>query len=153
MFQFNAKRSALIGAKGSLPVRADDELTLKLTMLIEGECSDAGPIAAAHRYGFSKQRYFQLRKLYLEQGAAGLIGQKRGPKTNFRRTSEIVRQIIRYRFLDPQSSIDVIAQKLRQLGSVISTRSVERVISDYGLQKKTTHTSTTKRRRPRSDSC
>jgi hypothetical protein len=34
-------------------------------------------------------------------------------------------------------SAEVIAQKLRQTGFVISTRSVERVIEDYGLQKKT----------------
>jgi hypothetical protein len=116
-------------------------------MLIEGECDGLGPLASAHKHGYSKQRYFQLRKLYLDQGAVGLISQKRGPKTNYRRTSEIVRQIIRYRFLDPQSSIEVIAQKLRQLGSVISTRSVERVIADFGLQKKTSHTSTKQRRR------
>ena len=32
---------------------------------------------------------------------------------------------------------DVIAQKLRQTGFPISTRSVERVIGDFGLQKKT----------------
>jgi hypothetical protein len=49
----------------------------------------------------------------------------------------LVRQVIRYRFLDPEASADVIAQKLRQTGFVISTRSVERVIGDYGLQKKT----------------
>jgi hypothetical protein len=31
----------------------------------------------------------------------------------------------------------VIAQKIRQTGLKISTRSVERVIEDFGLQKKT----------------
>ena len=35
------------------------------------------------------------------------------------------------------ASADVIAQKLRQAGFDISTRSVERVIEAYGLQKKT----------------
>ena len=60
----------------------------------------------------------------------------RGPKHNYRRTDELVRQVIRHRFLDPEASADVIAQKLRQTGLPISTRSVERVIADYGLQKK-----------------
>jgi hypothetical protein len=45
--------------------------------------------------------------------------------------------VIRHRFLDPQISPEVIAQKLVQCGYPISTRSVERVISEYGLQKKT----------------
>ena len=41
------------------------------------------------------------------------------------------------RFLDPQASTAVIAQKLRQTGLPISNRSVERVIAEFGLQKKT----------------
>ena len=64
-----------------------------------------------------------------------LQSKKRGPKTNYRRTHEVVRQVIRHRFLDPDASADVIAQKLRQRGLTIGTRSVERVIQDLGLQK------------------
>jgi hypothetical protein len=45
--------------------------------------------------------------------------------------------VIRHRFLDPEASAGVIAQKLRQTGFVISTRSVERAIADFGLQKQT----------------
>ena len=45
--------------------------------------------------------------------------------------------MIRHRFLDPDASAEVIAQKLRQTGFAISTRSVQRVIDEYGLQKKT----------------
>ena len=59
------------------------------------------------------------------------------PRTNYRRTEEMVRQIIRHRFLDPDASAEVIAQKLQQAHHLISIRSVERVISDFGLQKKT----------------
>jgi hypothetical protein len=59
-----------------------------------------------------------------------------GPKSNYRRTDEAVRQIIRHRFLDPLASAEVIAQRLRQTQFPISTRSVERVIADFGLQKK-----------------
>jgi hypothetical protein len=52
------------------------------------------------------------------------------------RTEEVVRQVIRHRFLDPDASADVIAQKLRQTGFGVSTRSVERIIEQFGLQKK-----------------
>ena len=38
---------------------------------------------------------------------------------------------------DPDAWVDVIAQKLRQAGFPISTRSVERVVEKYGLPKKT----------------
>ena len=118
-------------------VRADDELTRKLSMLIEGECEGLGPIRAAQKFGFSKQRYFQLRAAFAEQGALALQSQKRGPKTNYRRTTEVVRQVIRYRFLDPEASAEVIAQKLCQSGWEISIRSVQRVIEEFGIQKET----------------
>lgn len=137
MVQFNVRQHALVGEAGKLVVPADDEVTRKLAMLIEGECEGLGPIAAAEKFGFSKQRYFQLREILLEQGASALLSQKRGPKSNYRRTDELVRQVIRHRFLDPDATVEVIAQKLRQAGFEISTRSVERVIEGFGLQKKT----------------
>ena len=137
MVWFNPENRSLIGPDGSLDVLLDDEITLKLSMLIEGECEGLGPSQAARKYDFSKQRYFQLRTAFNEQGAIALHSQKRGPKNNYRRTHEAVRQIIRHRFLDPDASADVIAQKLRQCGLDISTRSVERVIQEFGLQKKT----------------
>jgi hypothetical protein len=105
-------------------------------MLIEGECEGLGPIKAAEKYGFSKQRYFQIRDAFEQGGAQALANKRRGPKRNYRRTDELVRQVIRHRFLDPEASADVIAQKLRQTSFPISTRSVERVIAEYGLQKK-----------------
>ena len=135
--ELDRRRQALVGQAGSLPVREDDEITRKLAMLIEGECEGLGPLKAAEKFGFSKQRYFQLRKAFGEYGAQSLKSKPRGPKTNYRRTGELVRQVIRLRFLDPDASADVIGQKLRQVGLEISTRSVERVIAEYGLQKKT----------------
>jgi hypothetical protein len=69
-----------------LGVPQGDEITHKLAMLIEGECEGLGPIQAAKKFGFSKQRYFQLRAAFLEQGALALLSQKRGPKTQARRT-------------------------------------------------------------------
>jgi len=134
---FDHQRQAIVGDHGSLHVGPEDEVTWKLAMLIEGECEGLGPLKAAEKYGFSKQRYFQLRQAYEQGGAQALANKTRGPKRNYRRTDEAVRQVIRHRFLDPDASAEVIAQKLRQTGLAISTRSVERVIGDYGLQKKT----------------
>jgi transposase len=137
MAQFDLAQQALVGCGGSLAVRDDDEVTRKLSMLIEGECEGLGPLQAARKFGFSKQRYFQLRAAFMEAGAAALHSRKRGPKTHYRRTAEVVRQVIRHRFLDPEASAEVIAQKLTQSGWEISIRSVQRVFEEFGLQKKT----------------
>jgi transposase len=130
-------RFLLEGAAGALPVACDDEVTLKLAMLFEGHCEGLGPTQAARKYGYTRQRYFQLLYRFQEHGAEGLKSQKRGPKTHYRRTDEVVRQVIRHRFLDPDASAEVIAQKIRQCGMPISIRSVHRIFQEYGLQKKT----------------
>ena len=125
------------GPGGSLLVPKDDEVSQRLAMLIEGECEGLGPSKAAEKFAFSRQRYYQILAAYLEQGAEGLLLQTPGPKSDYRRTGQVVRLVIRCRFLDPDSSPEVIAQKIRQQNLTISQRSVERIIADYGLQKKT----------------
>jgi hypothetical protein len=141
MVQFDQQRYVFSGQAGTLAVPEDDHVSRKLAMLIEGECEGLGPIQAAKKFGYSKQRYFQLRKSFSESGIGALQNRTTGPKSNYRRTSEVVRQVIRHRFLDPDADPKVIAQKLRQAGWTISTRSVQRIIADYGLQKKTTSAS------------
>jgi transposase len=143
--QFDPKTQRLVGSLGSLPVSPQDEVTKKLAMLIEGQCEGLGPSHAAEKFGYTKQRYFQLLHAYQERGSVALCSKQRGPKRNYRRTDELVRQVIRHRFLDPDASPEVIAQKLRQTGFLISIRSVERVIAEYGLQKKTLRRSPSRR--------
>ncbi|MDO9124649.1 MAG: helix-turn-helix domain-containing protein [Deltaproteobacteria bacterium] len=137
MIEIHNGIASLLGPKGSLPVREEDEITLKLAMLFEGQCEGFGPAKAAEKFGYTRQRYYQILRQFMDQGAEGLKSLKTGPKANYRRTHEVVRQIIRYRFLDSNISPEVVAQKLNQNGYLIAIRSVERVISEYGLQKKT----------------
>jgi hypothetical protein len=145
MWNFDAKDSRFTGPGGQLAVPPDDEITRKLAMLVEGECGRQPRAKVARKYGYSRQRYFQLRRAFQARGAAALASRKRGPKTHYRRTAEVVRQVIRYRFLNPDLSVDVIAQKLRQQGRPIAARSVQRVIEEYGLQKKTLRPSSRRR--------
>lgn len=137
MIHYDPEKSQLVGSRGWLPVPQDDDMTRRLAMLIEGQCGGLGGTAAAKKYGLSKPRYFQLLKAFTQHGAEALRPAKRGPKGPSRRTAEVVRQIIRHRFLDPEASVDVITQKLKQCGFDLSARTVRRVIEAYGLQKKT----------------
>jgi transposase len=135
--QFDMSTHRIIGPAGELSFRPDDIFVPRFLMLVDGQCMGTGAAKAAEKFGLSKQRYFQLLKLFREQGGLGLLGHKPGPKHNYVRTDEVVRQIIRHRFLDPDATLDIIVQKLRQAGISVSARSVVRVIEEYGLQKKT----------------
>jgi len=135
--KFELSDRRIVGPSGELFVPTDDEITPRFLMLYEGECEGFGAAAAAQKYGFTRQRYYQMLRSFQDQGILALQPQKRGPKTKSVLTEEVERQVIRHRFLNPDASVDVIAQKLRQAGFPVSTRSVERVIEKYGLQKKT----------------
>jgi len=137
MISLELSKKHIQSESGALPISETDEITRKLAMLIEGECGPEGIDRAAAKFGFSRQRYFQIRSLFFQNGGQALLSSKRGPKSNYRRTQELVCQVIRHRFLDPEASTEVITQKLRQCNFRVSKRTVDRVINQFGLQKKT----------------
>lgn len=137
---------SLDGPCGSLPISTNDEIARKLAMLIEGKCMGLGPTKAAQKYGFSKQRFFQLFTAFEQEGTAALVSKKKGPKENYVRTENAVSQVIRHCFLDPDANAFVISQKMNQVGINISKRSVERIIAEHGLQKKTVQIQTQRRK-------
>ena len=123
------------GIKGKdFVIDEKDNLSIKLAMLIEGHCT-IGVQDALQKYGYTEQRYYQLLKKYNDGGSHALIDQKPGSCKYPVRTKEVQNQIIRHRFLDPFASAEVFARKLKQNGYKVSKRSVERTITDYGLQK------------------
>ena len=81
---------------------------------------------------------FSLLALVVLLGPMALKWSRAGEMA--RRTEQVVRQVLRYIFLDTDASADVVVQKLRQTHFSISLRSVRRIIADYGLQKKTLRT-------------
>jgi hypothetical protein len=137
LLEFDPKTQQLTGPAGALAVPPTDEQARRFLMLVEGECLHGQIGATAQKYGFCRQRYYQMLADYQRGGLPALQPRKTGPQSNYRRTEPLVRQILRHRFLDPDASPAVIAQKLRQTGMTISLRSLQRVIADYGLQKKT----------------
>ncbi|HWT78109.1 MAG TPA: helix-turn-helix domain-containing protein [Candidatus Methylomirabilis sp.] len=137
ILQFDPHTHQLAGPAGALSIEAQDQLALRFLMLVEGECLGANIAALVQKYGYCRQRYYQLLDDFIQGGLPALQPQKTGPKSNYRRTDQVVRQVLRYRFLDPEASPEVITQKLRQTHFAISRRSVQRILADYGLQKKT----------------
>lgn len=119
-----------------LRIKEDDKASHKFLMLIEGTYG-IGVKRSIEKYGYTEQRYYQLKKGFIAEGFEALVESKRGPKDRHVRKRQVDMQIIRLRFLDPDAGAAVIAQKLNQTGVKISQRSVERTITEYGLQKKT----------------
>jgi transposase len=140
MLLFDPASHQLTGPTGSLDIAPQDWLARRFLMLLEGQCLHQNKTEVAEKYGLSRPRYYQLLDAFRQGGLTALQPQKTGPKSNYRRTDQAVRQVLRHLFLDPDASAQVVAQKLRQTQFSISLRSVQRIIADYGLQKKTLRT-------------
>ena len=126
------------GPGGSLRVPNDDEVCRRLAMLIEGQCEGLGPANAAQKYDFTRQRYYQILAAFYAEGARGLAPanprtQDRLPPHRSGRPPGHPLSFPRSRLLPPPSSL----KKSANRSHTISQRSVERIIADYGLQKKT----------------
>ncbi|MCC5930125.1 MAG: helix-turn-helix domain-containing protein, partial [Cyclobacteriaceae bacterium] len=133
------KNSNPISLKGliTLDLQPSDTLLWKLAMIVEAACRDDCTIEElSAKYGYTREYFYQVLNKLNIQGSQSLKDLPTGPKTNYKRTPEATKQVIRHRFLDPDASCEVIAQKMNQSGHPISQRSVERVVQEYGLQKK-----------------
>jgi transposase len=128
-----------IELQGTITLNIDpsDSLLWKLAMIMEAATTNDQSITQiASKYGYSREYFYQVFDKLKNNGSQALGDRPPGPKRNYKRTPQTTKQIIRHRFLDPEASCEVIAQKMNQTGTHISQRSVERVVQDYGLQKK-----------------
>jgi transposase len=133
----NAKSITISRGDISIEILPEDTLSWKQAMIFESLYNEDLTInEIANKYGYAREYYYQVLKKYKEKGSKGLEDKTTGPKTHYKRTDEIKKQIIRLRFLDPEANCEVIAQKMKQMGYDVSQRSVERTVGEYGLQKK-----------------
>jgi transposase len=121
----------------SLKIEPTDTIAWKFAMLMEAATTKERTVEQiAHKFGYTREHFYIIKKHYEEGGSQALLDKPKGPKSNYKRTKDVEKQIIRHRFLDPDANCEVIAQKMNQTGYGISQRSVERTINEFGLQKK-----------------
>jgi len=122
----------------SIEISSHDPLVWKMSMLFEAVLSKEGSTIEeiAAKYGYTREYFYRVLQKFKDKGSEGLRNKLPGPKTNYKRTEVVTKQVLRQRFLDPEANCEVIAQKLKQTGFDVSQRSVERTILEYGLQKK-----------------
>lgn len=121
------------GPGGVLQLRPQDEAALDLVMLIEGETSGRPLDEILLRYGRSRSTYYEKLRRFRENGVEGLLSRPPGPRSPWRRPLEVVRFIVTTRLRHPDRAANEIADDLARLGHLVSVRSVERTLTQFGL--------------------
>lgn len=121
------------GPGGSLALRPEDEAALDLAMLIEGETSGRPLDEVLAGYARSRSTYFEKLRRFREQGVEGLLARPPGPRSPWRRPIEVIRFIVTSRLRHSERGAAAIAEDLSRSGHVVSVRSVERTLMQFGL--------------------
>jgi transposase len=125
------------GPGGSLPIRVEDEAALDLIMLFEGETSGRNLEEVLREFGRSRSTYYEKLRRFRESGMEGLLARPPGPRAAWRRPLEVVRFIVTTRLRHPDKAAAEIALELTQQGHPVSTRSIERTLTQFGLTRST----------------
>lgn len=136
MATLKVTQSEIIGPRGRLPLKKNDHAARKLVLLVLAECLGEHVADATKACGYTRARYYQVQQDYLRGGTDALRRRKPGRTCNTVLTPDVKREIVRHVVLDPEATARVVAQRMNQQGTDVSQRSVERTITEYGLQKK-----------------
>jgi transposase len=125
------------GPGGTLQIRAGDDASVDILMLIEGETSGRPLEEVLRQFGRSRSTYYEKLRRFREQGLEGLLSRPPGPRAPWRRPLEVVRFIVTTRLRHPDRSAAEIAEDLGRQGHPVSMRSVERTLTQFGLTRYT----------------
>ena len=105
----------------------EDLVQVKYEMLRQVDV-DKQPVShAAKTFGFSRPSFYQAQTAFQEAGLAGLLPQKRGPRSGYKLTPKLMEFVAQLRLAEPTVSSSQIAERIAQRFNVsIHPRSIDR---------------------------
>jgi transposase len=105
----------------------EDLLQVKYEMLRQVDV-DKHPVSqAAKAFGFSRPSFYQAQAAFQEAGLAGLLPQKRGPRSGHKLTGELMQFVTQLRAAEPDISSPQLARQVAQrFGVSVHPRSIDR---------------------------
>jgi transposase len=104
-----------------------DLLQVKYEMLRQVDVDKQPVSQAAKAFGFSRPSFYQAQAAFQEAGLAGLLPEKRGPRSGHKVTGELLQFVTQLRAAEPALSTPQLAQRVAQrFGISVHPRSIDR---------------------------
>ena len=104
-----------------------DLVQVKYEMLRRVRSEGQSVTEAAANFGFSRPSFYQAQSAFEQDGLAGLVPQKRGPKQAHKLTDEVLTFIGEVRQKEPSIRLpDLVKQIEQRFGTTVHPRSIER---------------------------
>jgi transposase len=109
---------------------ARDLAQVKYEMVRKTDVEDVPVAAAAAAFGFSRQSLYTAKAALHEQGLAGLVPAKPGPKAGHKLTEPVVDHLEALVAADPtMRPVDLVAVVAQRFGVVVHPRSIGRALA------------------------
>lgn len=109
---------------------ARDLVQVKYEMVRKTDVDKMPVSRAAATFGFSRQSLYTARSALGEQGLAGLVPAKPGPKAGYKLTEAVVDQLESMVAADPTTApVDLVAVVAQQFGLSVHPRSIGRALA------------------------
>jgi transposase len=106
---------------------AEDLLQVKYEMLRQVDVDKQPVSQTAKTFGFSRPSFYQAQAAFQEAGLAGLLPQKRGPRSGHKLTPELMQFVAQLRLAEPMISSPQLARQIAQrFGVSVHPRSIDR---------------------------
>ena len=107
----------------------EDLLQVKYEMLRLVDIENKPVSRAAKAFGFSRPSFYQAQAAFGEAGLAGLLPQKRGPRSGHKLTPELMDFVAQLRAADPDISSSHLAKRIAErFGVSVHPRSIDRQV-------------------------
>lgn len=114
-----------------------DILQVRYEMLRSAKIDSCSVAEVCRIFGFSREYYYKLGRMFSERGFVGLLGAPSGRRPLIALNQELVNFIIHKKLEEPKLSGDNICKQIKKIYHVkCSTRTVERTIEKFGFGKK-----------------
>lgn len=109
---------------------ARDLVQVKYEMVRRVEADGLAVSAAAGAFGFSRQSYYTAARALTDEGLAGLVPAKPGPRGAHKLTDEVLEYLERLREADPElGAAELAAAVGERFGVTVHRRSVQRALA------------------------
>ena len=118
------------GFSGAEFFDARDLVQVKYEMLRRVEADGVSVSAAADAFGFSRQSYYSAARALADEGLAGLVPAKPGPRGASKLTDEVLDHLEELRQADPGLGAAALAAAVTErFGVTVHRRSIERALA------------------------
>jgi transposase len=106
-----------------------DVVQVKYEMLRRVEIDKVSVSEASAAFGFSRPSFYQAQMAFAQQGLAGLLPRKRGPRQAHKLTANVIHFLSEIRLGEPSLGATELAQRVHQhFGISVHPRSIERCL-------------------------